>query len=449
MKIKISVIMPCLNMIKYIEQCLDSVVNQTIKDIEILIIDAGSTDGTLEIINRYSKRDQRIKLLHSNQKSYGYQVNMGIMAARGEYIGIVDTDDEMASDMYEVLYKTAEESGADYVKGTAKGFYTLCNGGRYCYPIAPFDLEEYGNGIEISPKQTPSLLPRDNFLWYGLYKTSLIKQIKMHESPGAAFQDMGALFQIQIKAEKAYYIAKPVYYYRQDNMNASTHNHKGFSFIEKEYSYAEHFLDSLPVEWYTVFYFKEFLHFMDRMYVMAVSGNFWEDTLEDMLRISEKLYEAYQKGHLKEKDLSDEQWMDLLLLWKHPRLLYEKYKDIYETKKEFFVKVIRHLENASGIIFGSGYWGEYLHAQLLYRGNKNIAAYCDNDVKQQGTYKHDVKILSPEQAVDLFPEGKYIIANKRNAKEIKRQLISLGIQERDILVYSIEIDYYLFGMSLV
>ena len=78
----VSVIMPSLNVGNYIEKCLTSVMNQSLKDIEIICIDAGSTDGTLEIIKKYAELDQRIVVISSEVRSYGYQVNLGINSAK-------------------------------------------------------------------------------------------------------------------------------------------------------------------------------------------------------------------------------------------------------------------------------------------------------------------------------------------------------------------------------
>ena len=86
-----SVILPSLNVVNYIEECLDSVTGQTLEELEILCIDAGSTDGTLEILQKYADKDKRIRLIHSDKKSYGYQINLGIDQASGEYMGIVQT----------------------------------------------------------------------------------------------------------------------------------------------------------------------------------------------------------------------------------------------------------------------------------------------------------------------------------------------------------------------
>ena len=85
---QISVIMPCLNMAIYIENCIKSIISQTLSNIEILIVDAGSTDGTLDILHFYADQDSRIKIIHSKEKSYGYQVNLGVTEAVSEYISI-------------------------------------------------------------------------------------------------------------------------------------------------------------------------------------------------------------------------------------------------------------------------------------------------------------------------------------------------------------------------
>ena len=91
MSAKVSVIMPSLNVEAYIRQCLDSVTRQSLEELEIVCIDAGSTDGTKEILSDYAKKDTRIVLLHSDQKSYGRQVNMGFDYASGEYVAVLET----------------------------------------------------------------------------------------------------------------------------------------------------------------------------------------------------------------------------------------------------------------------------------------------------------------------------------------------------------------------
>lgn len=117
---KVSVVMPSLNVRPYIEQCLESVLGQTLQEIEILCVDAGSDDGTLEVLQQFAARDPRVRVIVSEKKSYGYQVNMGLDAATGEYIGIVETDDFTEPDMYEKLYVAAKADDLDVCKA---GFY--------------------------------------------------------------------------------------------------------------------------------------------------------------------------------------------------------------------------------------------------------------------------------------------------------------------------------------
>ena len=108
--------MPCLNSEKYISEAIESVLNQTLKEIELNIVDAGSTDNTLEIIENYRQRDDRVVLLHSDQKSMGYQYNMGIQNAKGKYIGFVESDDYIHEEMYERMFEAAEQNEIDFVK---------------------------------------------------------------------------------------------------------------------------------------------------------------------------------------------------------------------------------------------------------------------------------------------------------------------------------------------
>ena len=91
--VKVSVILPSLNVARYIRECMDSVLSQSLQELEIICVDAESVDGTRELLNEYAGKDSRITVLNSNVKSYGKQVNIGLEYASGEYIAILETDD--------------------------------------------------------------------------------------------------------------------------------------------------------------------------------------------------------------------------------------------------------------------------------------------------------------------------------------------------------------------
>ena len=114
--IKVSVVIPIYNVEKYLRQCLDSVVNQTLKEIEIICVNDGSTDSSPAIINEYAAKDPRIVVIDKANSGYGHSMNCGFDLARGEYIGIVESDDYADPDMFEKLYECAAADGLDVVK---------------------------------------------------------------------------------------------------------------------------------------------------------------------------------------------------------------------------------------------------------------------------------------------------------------------------------------------
>lgn len=115
--VKVSIIVPVYNVEKYIDRCLKSLVNQTLKDIEILIINDGTPDNSMKVCEKYAKNDNRIKIFNKENEGLGLTRNYGIKRANGEYIAFVDSDDYVALDMCENLYKAAIENKADVVYG--------------------------------------------------------------------------------------------------------------------------------------------------------------------------------------------------------------------------------------------------------------------------------------------------------------------------------------------
>ena len=110
---KISVIVPVYNVEKFLARCLDSILGQSLRDIEVICVDDGSPDNSIEILNRYAARDSRIRIVRQANRGLGGARNTGIEAAEGEYVGFVDSDDWIDGDFYEKLYRAAVRTGAD------------------------------------------------------------------------------------------------------------------------------------------------------------------------------------------------------------------------------------------------------------------------------------------------------------------------------------------------
>ena len=221
---KISVIMPSLNVGDYMEECLSSVVKQTIDDIEVICVDAGSTDKTLDIIKNYQKTDNRIKLLMSDKKSYGHQVNMGIKEAKGSYIAIVETDDYIDENMFKKLYSYSNNDTIDIIKGN---FYYLND-----YDDSNLEIEKDVTKRELTSnkvftlKEEPLFVEGHPSIWAGIYlREFLLKNnIWFMEEPKGGWVDNPFFFETAIKANKIIYIDEALYYYRITNPNSSTND---------------------------------------------------------------------------------------------------------------------------------------------------------------------------------------------------------------------------------
>ncbi len=440
---KVTVIMPSLNVRKYIRPCIESVLSQRLKEIEILAIDAGSTDGTLEILEEYAGDDERLRIIQSDKKSYGYQVNLGIESAEGEYIGIVETDDIISPNMYERLYQIAVTQNLEYVKGgfaqfveSESGLQWRQSGGR-CASDA--DLL----GKCISPRNMPELAIQDYYIWAGIYRKDFLKDIRLSETPGAAFQDIGFIYQVLSKAERAMYIADELYYYRQTNGNSSF-NKNGFRYLIEEYKNIRKISLRKSDIWRQAYYERLFRQTVGRFQRMAVSGRYWEETEDDIRALRNMLRKAEMDGDFTPDKLDEVNRKIYHELQNDSRIIFENECRVFEPK----VKKLQALRNFVGdgdaVIFGCGKYGRYIYALLESHMPERIKAFCDNDMSLWNTSIQDIQVYKPEEAAERYRNCGYIIANAKSAEVIKEQLLKLGITESRIFVYQPDFDVRLF-----
>lgn len=115
MKPKVNIIVPVYNVEKYLVRCMESLLNQTLKEIEIILVDDGSPDNCPQMCDEYARRDSRVKVIHKSNAGLGYARNSGLDVAVGEYIAFVDSDDYVDTSMYATLWNEARASNADVV----------------------------------------------------------------------------------------------------------------------------------------------------------------------------------------------------------------------------------------------------------------------------------------------------------------------------------------------
>jgi glycosyltransferase involved in cell wall biosynthesis len=352
---KITILMPSLNVAKYIEQCMDSVVNQTYHNLEILVIDAGSTDGTLGILERYAQSDSRIRIIHSDKKSYGYQMNIGLREAAGGYIGIVETDDYIVHDMYETLLITAREYDADYVKGFARVVRELNGKDAEAEAMDIYPINKGFVGSLVNPSEMIDLYANDRHHWLGLYRRHFLDNIRFNETPGAAFQDQGFLLKTISSAHRAVYIDKQVYFYRLSNSDASGNSTQGFKYIYQEYQLNECYAKSLGGKWYDAFWGKMFSQICSRYYEMSKSGKFWFDAVPYMDLLREWIKQAVLEKHFLESDLDRETRKRLRYFIEANRALFEYYKNPGDYNKKCNIEKVLNAKHVW--IYGAGVVG--------------------------------------------------------------------------------------------
>lgn len=245
-KPRVSIIIPIFNVEIYLRECLDSVVNQTLRDIEIICVNDGSSDGSLSILEEYERKDRRIKIISKPNSGYGHTMNVGIDAATGEYIGIVEPDDYVELDMYEILYYEAVINDVDFVKAD---FCRFTGSGKNIKKTYERVAKEDSNYHRIiNPQNELKIFRFIMNTWNGIYKRDFIEKyhIRHNETPGASFQDNGFWFQTLAFATKTYFLKKPFYMNRRDNENSSVHNKGKVFAMCKEYDFIRNILDNSP-----------------------------------------------------------------------------------------------------------------------------------------------------------------------------------------------------------
>ncbi len=224
---KVSVIIPVYKVEKYLVQCLDSIVGQTLKDIEIIIVDEGDKDACRYIIDHYEQADKRVIAIHEKNGGYGASVNKGFDIAKGEYIGIVESDDFIAPEMYEEMYNYAKKLDADIVKTP---YYEYYSEKRKSPKIisCPFALA-FSNIPEnklISVIDYPEFMGTHPSIWSAIYKKSYITKnnIKFETAKGAGYVDQTIKLHLYLNTNKLSWLNSPYYFYRCDNPDASDKN---------------------------------------------------------------------------------------------------------------------------------------------------------------------------------------------------------------------------------
>lgn len=347
----VSVVMPCYNVEDYLDVAMESVLGQSLENIEIVCVNDGSKDSTLSILQEYSAKDSRVLIVDGPNGGYGKAMNKGMSAASGEYIAILEPDDFIDKEMLKTLYDAAEQWGADFVKSDYYRFTTGEDGKMIAEPEQISSKPEY-YGHPMNPHENHDLFNMQMMNWTGIYKRDFVEAhgIKHHESPGASYQDNGFWFQVFCWADTIGVVNRPFYYYRQDNANSSINQDNKVFCMPDEYAWIRDFLRSNPElekEYLSMFHYKK-LH----NYNFAFSLLAPQYRMPFAERYSREYKEAMENNELDKALYWPGEWEQALALAAGPKQycdLIEKQNALEEARKSGTIGLLKYHMKYDGL----------------------------------------------------------------------------------------------------
>ena len=215
MKVKISVIIPVYNVEKYLSKCLSSIINQTFKDIEIICINDGSTDSSLNILKSYAEKDNRIIIINKTNHVQGYSRNLGIKIAQSDYIIFVDSDDFILdASALEILYKDITLNELDVLIYSYEKYYEKKN---IVFNSLSKKKHLVANKIYFSIEDKKDVFSKKSIgvPWNKLYSTNFLQKNKILFNEDYIYEDVIFFYKVIILAQKIGYVNKVLYSYRK------------------------------------------------------------------------------------------------------------------------------------------------------------------------------------------------------------------------------------------
>lgn len=436
----ISVIVPVYNVEQYLEECLDSLIAQTHKDMEFICINDGSTDNSLRILQKYAAWDARIKVVDKPNEGYGKTMNRGLAMASSPWIGIVESDDFVKTDMFERLYEAAKDSEADLVKCNFYKYKAKEGKNITCSKEYPEELF----GKEFNPLKKPEVYGAHNSIWAGLYRKTFLdtNKIVFHETPGAAYQDISFQFKVLSLAKKMKLIEEALIYYRTDNLHSSVYNPDKIFCIADEMREIEDFIKKRPGEHQKILW-----PILARKKYYDYRWNYLRLTPEfqfAFLKLMSEEFKADDRDGKFEKVcwINKEDEQDFYEIINSPisyftRTKKKKHRDeriqaVGTANRRVFLKgILREIEESEiTVIYGAGVRGKWVAERLIEKGvpaSKLLFAVSRKDTKDKVL---DIAVEEIDRLADRRKDLFVIIAVKGEAQiEMLGELQRLRIEE--------------------
>lgn len=236
----ISVIVPIYNVEKYLDRCINSIINQTYTNLEIILVDDESPDDCGRICDEYAKKDSRIKVIHQKNKGLSGARNSGIDIAAGEYIAFVDSDDYIDCDMYRTLHEDIVREHAGMA--ICGRYYEFEDGRRVQRYKLDKEIKVYSGKEAIIEMNNFSSF--DMAAWDKLYRRSMWTNIRFPQ--GKLSEDFFIMYQLLDQAGKVVFNPKPLYFYIQRQNSISRNKKINWDFIEASHNQMVYLCEKYP-----------------------------------------------------------------------------------------------------------------------------------------------------------------------------------------------------------
>ncbi len=343
---KVSILVPVFRVEKYLRQCVDSLVGQTFRDIEIILIDDGSDDACPQICDEYAARDARVRVIHKENSGYGASMNRGLDEARGDYIGIVESDDWVEPTMFGELYRLANENKVQVVRSNYFA-YTDKGGDKLMSQLAPNECDQV-----VHPLEKTGVFCCTPAIWTCLYERRFLEEagIRFLESPGASYQDVGFFVKVWVMAERAWLTQKAYHHYRCDHMESSVKSREKVFCVADEWWEIERYLEQYPERKRCSRLLCQHIKFTQ------YTWNLWRLEGEARAQFLEAFrceFKEILKGKGLQKDfLSDKQSLVLMELEHPSSLAYTLRLALYRLSRLFVKSKVRNGKRTYSVLFG-------------------------------------------------------------------------------------------------
>lgn len=414
---KISVIIPVYNAAPYLKRCLDSVIGQTYNNLEILLIDDGSSDNSVEICEEYASKDNRIRVFYKETKggsgSPCRSANIGLKNFTGQYVGYVEPDDWIEPDMYEVLYNTVKDNGVTI------GIANYFNDDSPCSNRTPFPEGAFNAKDLID--YTFDDKNRNGFIltvqWNKLYSAEIFinnKDLLFDTDLILGFDLLFSVSAYLTEGCTGAYNDKPLYHYCIYNSSIS---HSAENSLKKAYDSVkalktiDGLLSKTNYDVCSNFAVNSFRkkHYDNRLLSLALECAKCND---------EKLYTQTLSDL---RHFGGESYIEWIEIFQKKYLTKERYAEL------------KVKGNSNILLFGSGAHGENKKETLEANGIK-AKYFVDNDNSKHGKTICGLKVISFEESLEI-PDKTYILTvHYIHAKDVYEQLISNNIPAQNVFI---------------